>query len=738
MNEAKEQRVLSEISRGLFTGRERELHAILNHAAGDSPSAAMFVLAKPSMGASELLRQAYDRLFLTQAEIVPFCFEFSPADRTAKRAAVRFLQTFLVQFAAFRKRDERLASVVPDVCELGAIVPPPDNEWVTSLVESCEADSELNDEASFIRQAFSAPLRAAAAGNNVFPLIGGIEYLPGLEGDGAAFDYLKEALKAFSFPYVLSGKRRFLAGAAARGTQRVGSYEIVELDGLGLDATGELCDKLSIHYEVPVTLQTKDLIALQSEGSPLIISALFQSAYAKGEALASFKDVEVAYVRELSGGRIRGYFDSWFEGFSPSSGIQRRLVDLIFGTNEFSQRPSRAEAWNDVLGIGEKRFSALLRSLHAHEFVNCSSNMIMIGTGSTVFNDYLEMRFRLEVERAPRSKVFGDLLASSLKRAPELMAGYYRSNSAIGLKELMALFDCQEIPKSLIDYGLYRELHKGDDESAILSAVRSETGKFRLPQIVYTVNSSSVYDQLSKLTERERSAVALGFEAGDYTTDSETVWIAAEIDSKLEANEELTSFWLDRLEMVALMCDYRRYKLWLIAPEGFGEGSRKLLSDAGAIGSSRKQVELLVRYLGIEEELGEIKPDNAFEMVVPMGEDTELIAAHAVEEIARRHNFGPKAINQIKTALVEACINATEHSHSPDRKIHQRFEFDGDRLIITISNRGLRFRGDKGTEITSAEGRRGWGLRLMKSLMDEVSFERVDDGTRIRLAKSKA
>jgi hypothetical protein len=36
-----------------------------------------------------------------------------------------------------------------------------------------------------------------------------------------------------------------------------------------------------------------------------------------------------------------------------------------------------------------------------------------------------------------------------------------------------------------------------------------------------------------------------------------------------------------------------------------------------------------------------------------MGEDTEMIAANAVEEIAKRAHFTPNAITQIKTALVE-------------------------------------------------------------------------------------
>ncbi|MDQ3322812.1 MAG: ATP-binding protein [Acidobacteriota bacterium] len=112
-----------------------------------------------------------------------------------------------------------------------------------------------------------------------------------------------------------------------------------------------------------------------------------------------------------------------------------------------------------------------------------------------------------------------------------------------------------------------------------------------------------------------------------------------------------------------------------------------------------------------------------------------MIAAHAVEEIARRYSFAPKAINQIKTALVEACINASEHSQSPDRKIYQKFSIEGDKIVITISNRGLRLSDKKAVEIAPETGRRGWGLKLMKTLMDEVKFEQVDDGTRISMVK---
>jgi serine/threonine-protein kinase RsbW len=131
-------------------------------------------------------------------------------------------------------------------------------------------------------------------------------------------------------------------------------------------------------------------------------------------------------------------------------------------------------------------------------------------------------------------------------------------------------------------------------------------------------------------------------------------------------------------------------------------------------------------------------------LVLPMGEDNELIAANTVEQFARRLSFRPEALNQIKTAIVEACINASEHSFSPDRKIYQRFRLENDRLVITISSRGILptnvgtpkgSNPDRSEADNASDERRGWGLKLIRTLMDEVEFERVDEGTSLRMTK---
>ena len=316
------------------------------------------------------------------------------------------------------------------------------------------------------------------------------------------------------------------------------------------------------------------------------------------------------------------------------------------------------------------------------------------------------------------------------------MAQIYRRNSASGLRELLTVFDSQKIPSALLDYASFKNEYKGAPDQEILNELeREDAEKIELPQIIYTAHTVAFYAPIEQITEKERSAVAFGFEKGTYTDEDETIWMAAEIDSKLEASKELTEFWCDRLEVAALMCDFRNYKIWLVAPEGFSPAALAVLNARNAYGSSRKQVNLLIKKLGAETVAGIKFNPNEYEMIVPMGDDTELIAAQTVEEIARRHHFAPKAINQIKTALVEACINAAEHSHSPDRKIYQKFAVENDRLTVTVANRGLRFADDKAAEITPDEGRRGWGLKLMKTLMDEVKFEQTDDGTRISMTK---
>ncbi len=724
------EKVLTTVAAEDFIGRTREFDALWQHAKGETSKHGLLLFSAPSVGASELLKQVYDRLFLNQPETIPFYFALKKSDKTAKQAAIRFLQTFLQQTVAFRRKDASILRASPDVCELAELAIPSDGYWIDRLVATCQTESQLNYERSLVRNCLSAPFRAFSNGAKFFVMIDDLHEAEHLTGEIDFVEELKDIFSHSSFQFVLAGNRRFLFDKLPSA-----KAETLELKSLDFNDAGLLTENLAEKSSVKINEQTRDLIAAQLDGNPTFIRFLIHAADAKKVDLDSFQQVEKIYTDELFGGKIGKFYDAIFSEIAPNVETQKHILGLLYDALTIEKEKTPIESWQLRTNLNDEDFYRTMRLLNTHEIVRVTSNLVEAMSENEILTDYIKARFRLETIAEARALVIGEMLSEFLKRAPKTMARFYRRTSAIGLRELLSVFNCQETPASLIDYSVFKDEYKGAPTDEILKFIANEEAKIALPQIVYTAHTVAFYPPINQVTETERSAVALGFQESTYTNEDEIVWIAAEIDAKLEASKELTEFWCDRLEMVALVCNFLKYKLWLVAPEGFAPDAIEVLRQRNAYGSSRKQVELLIKFLQAENIVSEKPNANEYEMIVPMGEDTELIAAHAVEEIARRHHFAPKAINQIKTALVEACINATEHSHSPDRKIYQKFSIEKDKIVITISNRGLRLANKQAQEIKPDEGRRGWGLKLMQTLMDEVKFEQVDDGTRISMVK---
>ena len=730
MSDLYRQKILAAVNAGEFTGRTRELDTLRRHADGGGNAKGLLFASAPASGASEILKQLFDRIFHEKGEIVPFYFAVKKSDKTARQCALRFLQTFLHQTVAARRHEPKLLDFAGDVGELAEIAVPSDGYWIDRLIENFRRENSYHDERGFVRTALSAPLRAAANGVKIFVIIDDLHETENFTGETDFVEELEAIFARSAAPFVFAGRRRFLSG------KFYANCETYQLENLTRADAGLLTETLAEKFAVKINDQTRDLISAQFEGKPAFIENIFQSAARRKRSLDSFQAVEKGYIDELLAGKIGRYYDAILSEIVPHAATQKHFLGLLYDALTIENEKSPVESWQLRAVLGEGEFYAVMNRLNSHEIIRVSSNLVEAMPENRILSDYLKSRFRLEMLAEPRALVVAETLSAALKRAPKMMAQIYRRNSASGLRELLSVFDSQEIPAALIDYSRFKnELKGAPDEEILKEFDREDVEKIQLPQIIYTANTVAFYAPIEQIAEKERSAVAFGFEKRAYTDEDETVWIAAEIDSKLEASKELTEFWCDRLEVAALMCDFRNFKIWLVAPEGFSGESLEILRRRRAYGSSRKQVNLLIKRLGVEAVSGaEFKP-NEYEMIVPMGEDTELIAAQTIEEIARRHHFAPKAINQIKTALVEACINAAEHSHSPDRRIYQKFSIENDCLTMTVANRGLRLSDKKAEEITPDEGRRGWGLKLMKNLMDDVKFEQTDDGTRISMTK---
>ena len=97
-----EKRLMSALPAGEFFGRRREYDELMLHAWS---TGGLRLVSPPCGGSSELLKQVSDALFFDSSEIVPFYFAFRASDESARNAATRFLQEFLLQMISYRRRD---------------------------------------------------------------------------------------------------------------------------------------------------------------------------------------------------------------------------------------------------------------------------------------------------------------------------------------------------------------------------------------------------------------------------------------------------------------------------------------------------------------------------------------------------------------------------------------------------------------------------------------------------------
>jgi serine/threonine-protein kinase RsbW len=734
-------RVLGRVAPPDFIGRTAELERIMAHATPASAGRGLLLLMEPSAGVSELLRQAYDRIFNERSDVIPIYFAFTRNETTAVSASIEFLNTFLQQYIAYRRNEPFVSHATLTLQDLLELAPPADHEWIEQLVESYTRLRFSNDDKALVRFCLGAPQRIPKGRGRPLIMLDGAqlaEYMNGVVVLGT------EVLRVFGrggFTFVLAGLRRQILEAAHDAQCNFETLDLLRLKQLNSIEAAQLVEQVARRQQVVTSEAARDLMVQQFAGSPFFINTFLQAAREKRVALNSYLDCERLYVDELFGGHLHRHFAGLLEEIAPRLDSRHLLIRLLWEAAAGEDQISSFEVWRKRLHTSAGELEEVLHRLHVQEFVNWDGITVEAGTGPQAWKDYLKVRYRLDVSGDPRALVVADALTDALKRAPHTMARHYKQIARVSLRELVSGFNTQRVPAVLFDNEQFSRKFKGLEPERITSDLDAETELFKLPQTVHLANCVAFNTDMRQISEDERCLVAHTFEEGSYSDAQQVVWLVADVESKLEVDVDVTQSWCERFETLASRFGFTRFKIWLISNEGFTDEANRLLARRKAFGSSRQQLELLAAR--IETPIAAVlhpSEANEFLMVVPMGEDNELIAAHTAEQIAKRLTFKPEAINQIKTAVVEACINASEHSFSPDRKIYQRFRVESDRLVVTISSRGvvptnLNGASPRPDTTEAAEERRGWGLKLIRTLMDEVEFERVDDGTSLRMTK---
>jgi serine/threonine-protein kinase RsbW len=129
--------------------------------------------------------------------------------------------------------------------------------------------------------------------------------------------------------------------------------------------------------------------------------------------------------------------------------------------------------------------------------------------------------------------------------------------------------------------------------------------------------------------------------------------------------------------------------------------------------------------------------EKVIELRLPSKLGYERVAMDTASSLARRMGFATDRVESLKTAISEAVTNAIEHGNQQDAamKVVVLLTALDDGLIVSVADQGRKPL-DQNCTTTSPtiedaferDDKGGWGIWLIRELMDEVEFSTAPSG----------
>lgn len=129
------------------------------------------------------------------------------------------------------------------------------------------------------------------------------------------------------------------------------------------------------------------------------------------------------------------------------------------------------------------------------------------------------------------------------------------------------------------------------------------------------------------------------------------------------------------------------------------------------------------------------------EMQLPKIADIEIVALQGLQLMGGHLGISVDKIGEAKILVTESVINGLEHSGELTPYVNVAFEMSKEKLIILVTDHGKGFEPEKVADPdinkkVAGGNKRGWGLKLMKSMSDDFIIETGPTGTKITIIKN--
>jgi len=133
-----------------------------------------------------------------------------------------------------------------------------------------------------------------------------------------------------------------------------------------------------------------------------------------------------------------------------------------------------------------------------------------------------------------------------------------------------------------------------------------------------------------------------------------------------------------------------------------------------------------------KEEMVKMLNERTIEVSLPNKLGYERIAMDCTASFASIFGFASERIEDLKTAVAEACCNAIQHGNRgrPDTKVLVTMKFKDEFMSVFVEDEGngiseLPEDTDVIRKIEKLEPPRGLGIYLIKRLVDQVEFNQM-------------
>ena len=123
------------------------------------------------------------------------------------------------------------------------------------------------------------------------------------------------------------------------------------------------------------------------------------------------------------------------------------------------------------------------------------------------------------------------------------------------------------------------------------------------------------------------------------------------------------------------------------------------------------------------------KPSSSIELRLPSRLGYEKVAMHTAASVAQLMGFSDERVDDLKTAVAEACINAIEHGNKLDDSLSVGviLSMDANSLEVKVTDTGEGPQGmtetpDIDKKMLGEEDARGMGMFLIQALVDEAEW----------------